>query len=157
MANFITLKEPLYFANQNLKSYNHLQHTIRFAKKKKKSQVSSTGSVGWRGTPWPLKQPAGGIPQSRERSGWWHLGEAGGTGRRTDCCWHRLCSHQRALPIQLTPLGYAAHQRPSCSNWPQLPNKIFICKHLKTNHACMGRDEFQVLSRSTGIQTISLT
>lgn len=36
MANFITLKEPLYFANQNLKWYKHLQHTIRFANKKKK-------------------------------------------------------------------------------------------------------------------------
>lgn len=119
--------------------------------------MSSTGSVGWRGPAWPVEQAAGGIPQSQEGSGWWHLGEVGGAGRRTERCWHRLCSHQRALPTQLTLLGYAAYQRPSCSNWPQLPHKIFICKHLKTNHACMGRDEFQVLSRSTGIQAINLT
>lgn len=91
--------------------------------------------TGWRGTPWPLEQTAGGMPLSRE--GWLiGVGEVGGTAHRTGCCWRRLCSHQRALPTQLKLPGYKVYQRPSCSSWSQLSNKIFICKAFE-NKPCV--------------------
>lgn len=81
---------------------------------------------GWRGSPWPLAHTADGCPWARA-GGWWPKG-SGGTARRSGCGWPQWHSHQRAVPTWLKPLGYGAHQRPSCSVWPQLPNKICICK-----------------------------
>lgn len=81
-------------------------------------------------------QTAGGMPPSREKAGSWHLGEVGGSACKPSFSWHRLCSHQRALPTRLQSLSDEAYQRPSCSIWPQLPNKTFIFKAFE-NKPCV--------------------
>lgn len=89
---------------------------------------------GWRGSPWPLTHMADGCLWVRA-GGWWPKG-SGGAAHRSGCSWPQRCSLQRALPTRLKLLGYKAYQRPSCSVWPSLPNKISICKEFE-NKPCV--------------------